>query len=66
MTFLIRMLFHYLPKSPVRAPANTMFSYNVSTGDARVVTGDDNCYFEETVCLPLSCEIDVIWDRPTW
>jgi hypothetical protein len=40
--------------------------YNISTGDARVYTGDYSCYFNELVCLPLPCELDVVWDQPSW
>lgn len=40
--------------------------YNISTGDARVFTGDYTCYFDQAVCLPLPCEIDTVWDQPTW
>ncbi|CAI7594905.1 unnamed protein product [Penicillium glandicola] len=37
-------------------------TYNISTGDARVVTGDDACYFSEATCFPLPCEIETVWD----
>ncbi|KAL2873550.1 hypothetical protein SGCOL_011262 [Colletotrichum sp. CLE4] len=37
-------------------------TYNVSTGDARVVTGDRTCYFDKALCFPLPCEIDTVWD----
>ncbi|KAJ6103890.1 hypothetical protein N7486_004112 [Penicillium sp. IBT 16267x] len=40
-------------------------TYNISTGDARVVTGDDACYFNEATCFPLPCEIDTVWDGPS-
>lgn len=40
-------------------------TYGVSTGDARVLTGHSDCFFEEDVCLPLPCELDIIWDMPT-
>ncbi len=41
-------------------------TYNVSTGDARVYTGDHDCYFTEDVCLPPPCELDIVWDEPSW
>lgn len=37
-------------------------TYNVSTGDARVATADFFCQFNDTICLPLPCELDVIWN----
>ncbi|OJD29410.1 chitin-type 1 [Diplodia corticola] len=41
-------------------------NYNVSTGDARQVTGDYNCQFSNTtVCLPLPCELDTIYGGVT-
>ncbi|KAI1454309.1 hypothetical protein F4805DRAFT_326492 [Annulohypoxylon moriforme] len=36
-----------------------------ATRDARVVTGDYTCYFNEAQCFPLPCEIDVVWDAPS-
>lgn len=42
------------------------FRYNISTGDARVVTNDFTCYFNQPLCIPLPCELDIVWDRPTW
>lgn len=44
----------------------TVHRYNISTGDARVVTGSYNCYFDKAICAPLPCEIDVVWDEPSW
>lgn len=49
--------------------ANTLYvasRYNISTGDARVVTADYTCYFDQALCLPLPCEIDTVWDQPSW
>lgn len=40
--------------------------YNISTGDARVITGDFSCYFDKATCFPLPCEIDTVWDTPSW
>ncbi|KAK5654287.1 hypothetical protein OQA88_7464 [Cercophora sp. LCS_1] len=40
-------------------------TYGVSTGDARVYTGDYDCYFNVDVCLPLPCELDIVWDEPS-
>ncbi|KAJ6004708.1 hypothetical protein N7540_013077 [Penicillium herquei] len=48
--------------------ANTLHAatrYNISTGDARVVTGYDTCYFDQATCFPLPCEIDTVWDAPS-
>ncbi|KAH8665152.1 hypothetical protein BGZ60DRAFT_470790 [Tricladium varicosporioides] len=39
--------------------------YNVTTGDARVATGDYYCQFNKSVCLPLPCKLDIVWDYPT-
>ncbi|KAF9250461.1 hypothetical protein DTO013E5_5510 [Penicillium roqueforti] len=40
-------------------------TYNISTGDARVATGDYACYFDEATCFPRPCEIDTVWDTPS-
>ncbi|KGO42419.1 hypothetical protein PEX1_056720 [Penicillium expansum] len=40
-------------------------TYNISTGDARVITGDYACYFNQATCFPLPCEIDTVWDTPS-
>ncbi|GIJ86398.1 hypothetical protein Asppvi_005286 [Aspergillus pseudoviridinutans] len=40
-------------------------TYNISTGDARVITGDFSCYFDQATCFPLPCEIDTVWDTPS-
>ncbi|KAJ6019714.1 hypothetical protein N7522_001781 [Penicillium canescens] len=39
--------------------------YNVSTGDARLATGNADCYFNTTVCLPQPCPITTVWDAPS-
>ncbi|KAK0630503.1 hypothetical protein B0T17DRAFT_598686 [Bombardia bombarda] len=39
--------------------------YGISTGDARVATGDCSCEFTTTICLPLPCELDTVWDSPS-
>ncbi|ROW14910.1 hypothetical protein VPNG_03306 [Cytospora leucostoma] len=39
--------------------------YNVFTGDARVATGNYNCVFNSTICLPLPCGTDTVWDEPS-
>lgn len=44
---------------------NLCDTYNISTGDARVVTADYACYFDQALCLPLPCEIDTVWDQPS-
>ncbi|KAE8354557.1 carbohydrate-binding module family 18 protein [Aspergillus coremiiformis] len=41
-------------------------TYNVSTGIAYHVTGDDTwCQFTEPICLPLPCELDTVYLNPT-
>ncbi|KAK8102996.1 hypothetical protein PG984_016142 [Apiospora sp. TS-2023a] len=35
-------------------------TYNISTGDARVVTGDSTCFFNKPLCVPLPCELDTL------
>ncbi|ETS77354.1 hypothetical protein PFICI_11228 [Pestalotiopsis fici W106-1] len=40
-------------------------TYGVSTGDARVATGDFVCQFTSTICLPLPCKLDTVWDSPS-
>ncbi|KAI0419484.1 carbohydrate-binding module family 18 protein [Xylaria grammica] len=51
----------------IQSRAITQFidRYQVSTGNARVATGDYNCQFNTTICLPLPCEIDIVWDLPS-
>ncbi|KAI0530291.1 hypothetical protein GGR58DRAFT_493829 [Xylaria digitata] len=39
--------------------------YQVSTRDARVATRDYGCQFNTTICLPLPCELDTVWDSPS-
>ena len=41
-------------------------TYNVSTGAIVAATGDQSCEFYSPICLPLPCEIDVVWDHPSW
>ncbi|KAF2969309.1 hypothetical protein GQX73_g4254 [Xylaria multiplex] len=44
---------------------SNMPRYQVSTGDARVATRDYSCQFNTTICLPLPCELDTVWDSPS-
>ncbi|KAL3709003.1 hypothetical protein TMatcc_002792 [Talaromyces marneffei ATCC 18224] len=39
--------------------------YNVSTGDARLATGDPDCYFDSPICLPPPCYIQPVWNSPS-
>ncbi|EFR01175.1 agglutinin isolectin 1 [Nannizzia gypsea CBS 118893] len=39
-------------------------TYGISTGDARVITNNENCYFNETTCFPFPCMLDIVWDEP--
>lgn len=36
--------------------------YRTPTGDIIVATGDSMCQFNTSICLPLPCEGEVIWD----
>ncbi|KAK3366796.1 agglutinin isolectin 1 [Lasiosphaeria ovina] len=38
-------------------------TYNISTGDARVATGDISCFFDKPLCVPLPCELDILANR---
>ncbi|KAK2007838.1 agglutinin isolectin 1 [Colletotrichum eremochloae] len=40
-------------------------TYQISTGDARVATGDMDCFFDRPVCVPFPCELDTVWDEPS-
>ncbi|KAK9418922.1 putative LysM domain-containing protein [Seiridium unicorne] len=42
------------------------FRYGISTGDARVITQDYTCYFDQPLCIPLPCELDTVWDGASW
>lgn len=35
--------------------------YNVTTGDLRAATNDYDCQITAPICVPLPCEIEVIW-----
>lgn len=41
-------------------------AYNVSTGTLEHVTGSDICEFEDQICLPPPCELDILYGRNTW
>ena len=41
-------------------------TYNITTGDARAATKDVFCQFNTTICIPNPCELDTIWDSPSW
>jgi hypothetical protein len=41
---------------------NLADDYRVATGDIIAITGDDFCQFEDSICLPLPCDGEVIWD----
>ncbi|KAJ5135679.1 uncharacterized protein N7515_004957 [Penicillium bovifimosum] len=40
-------------------------TYNVSTGAIVAATGDQSCQFDSPICLPLPCEIDIVWGNPS-
>ncbi|KAK8075253.1 hypothetical protein PG997_009916, partial [Apiospora hydei] len=40
-------------------------TFNVTTGDAMLATGNKFCQFNSTLCLPLPCELDTIYLSPT-
>ncbi|KAL4936505.1 hypothetical protein BDV06DRAFT_216622 [Aspergillus oleicola] len=40
-------------------------AYNVSTGTLEHVTGSELCDFEDPICLPLPCELDILYGRNT-
>ncbi|CEL06914.1 hypothetical protein ASPCAL10082 [Aspergillus calidoustus] len=40
-------------------------TYNVSTGTIVHITGEVDCYFETSICLPLPCDIDRFDGNPT-
>ncbi|KAL2821417.1 hypothetical protein BDW59DRAFT_150071 [Aspergillus cavernicola] len=40
-------------------------AYNVSTGTLVHITGSPMCSFESAICLPMPCEIDIIYRNPT-
>ncbi|KAL4941851.1 hypothetical protein BDV06DRAFT_212346 [Aspergillus oleicola] len=40
-------------------------AYNVSTGTLKYITGSDSGSFESAICLPLPCELDIIYGSQT-
>lgn len=49
-----------------RSCFNISDTYNVSTGAIVAATGDALCDFHNSICLPLSCELDTLRDNPSW
>ncbi|KAF4634252.1 hypothetical protein G7Y89_g3857 [Cudoniella acicularis] len=39
--------------------------FNITTGDARVATSDYYCQFNRTICVPLPCQLDILWEYPS-
>lgn len=35
--------------------------YNVTTGDLRTATADGECLITVPICVPLPCDVEVIW-----
>lgn len=54
------------PFDNYRSCFNISDTYNVSTGAIVAATGDQSCEFSSPICLPLPCEIDIVWDHPSW
>lgn len=54
------------PFDKYRSCFNISDTYNVSTGAIIAATGDQGCEFHSPICLPFPCEIDVVWDHPSW
>lgn len=54
------------PFNTSRSCFNISDTYNVSTGTIIAATGNFGCHFDSPICLPLPCEIDVVWDSPSW
>ncbi|KAJ5376488.1 carbohydrate-binding module family 18 protein [Penicillium cosmopolitanum] len=48
-----------------RSCFNISDTYNVSTGAIVAATGDALCDFHNSICLPLSCELDTLRDNPS-
>jgi hypothetical protein len=54
------------PFDRYRSCFNISDTYNVSTGAIVAATGEIDCEFYSPICLPFPCEIDVVWDNPSW
>lgn len=54
------------PFNSYRSCFNISDTYNVSTGAIVAATGDYGCGFDSAICLPFPCEIDAVWDNPSW
>jgi hypothetical protein len=54
------------PQKPPLSCDDLSNKYNVTTGDLRLLTQDENCEFNKPLCLPPACELDVLVDTPNW